>query len=553
MTVSARVDAVVVGAGQNGLVAANLLADAGWSVLVVEQAPTPGGAVRTAEVAAPGFRSDLYSAFYPLGAASPVFRGLRLTDFGLRWSRAPEALAHLLPDGRAALLSRDLDTTAASVDSFAPGDGDAWREAYAQWVRVREPLLDALFRPFPPVLPAARLARALGVADGLRLARFGTMPVRRYGEEQFRGEGGRALLAGNAVHADLGPDNAGSAIFGWLLAMLAQDVGFPVPEGGAGRLVDALVRRLTQRGGRIVTGVRVTEVLVRDGRAHGVRSAAGDVALARRAVLADLAAPLLFRDLVGAEHLPPRFVADLARFEWDDATVKVDWALTAPIPWKAPEARLAGTIHLDSDVDGLTDYTADLATGRVPTEPFVLLGQLTTSDPTRSPAGTESAWAYTHVPRGTLETADEVRAHVDRIEALVERHAPGFRDLIGGRHVQGPRDFERHNPSLDDGAINGGTAAIHQQLVFRPVPGLGRADTPVDRLFLAGASAHPGGGVHGGPGSNAARAALARHRAGGRVYAAGIRAAMRAVYAPPTSQPPPTSQLAPKSQLPPTS
>jgi phytoene dehydrogenase-like protein len=534
MTVSARVDAVVVGAGHNGLVAANLLADAGWSVLVVEQAPAPGGAVRTAEVTAPGFLSDLYSAFYPLGSVSPVFRGLGLDRYGLRWRHAPEALVHLLPDGRAAMLSRDLDVTTASLDSFAPGDGDAWREAYAQWVRVREPLIEALFRPFPPIAPAVRLARALGAADGLRLARLGTMPVRRWGEEQFRGEGGRALVAGNAVHADLGPDNAGSAVFGWLLAMLAQDVGFPVPEGGAGRIIDALVRRLTERGGRIVTGVTVTEVLVRGGRAYGVRSAAGDVALARRAVLADLAAPLLFRDLVGTEHLPPRFVQDLDRFEWDDATVKVDWALTGTIPWKAPEARLAGTVHLDSDLDGLTDYSADLATGRVPADPFVLLGQLTTSDPSRSPAGTESAWAYTHVPRGTLETAAEIRAHVDRIESLVERHAPGFRDLIGARHVQGPRDFERHNPSLDDGAINAGTAAIHQQLVFRPVPGLGRADTPVDRLFLAGASAHPGGAVHGGPGSNAARAALARDRVG-RVYAAGIRAAMRAVYAPPKS------------------
>jgi phytoene dehydrogenase-like protein len=162
----------------------------------------------------------------------------------------------------------------------------------------------------------------------------------------------------------------------------------------------------------------------------------------------------------------------------------------------------------------------------------VLLGQLTTADPTRSPAGTESAWAYTHVPRGTLVDRDEVRLHVDRIEALVERHAPGFRDLILGRYVQGPADFEAENPNLVGGAINAGTSAIHQQLVFRPVPGLGRADTPVDRLFLAGASAHPGGGVHGGPGANAARAAITRDGLGGGVYAAGIRAATRLIYAP---------------------
>ena len=535
MTVGARVDAVVVGAGHNGLVAANLLADAGWSVLVVEQSDTPGGSVRTAEVTAPGFRSDLCSAFYPLGSASPVLQGLGLDRYGLRWRHAPVVLAHILPDDRAVLLSRDLDETLKSVDSFAPGDGDAWRESYAQWQQLRDPLLDALFRPFPPVLPAVRLARAVGVADGLRLARFATMPVRRYGEEQFRGEGARALLAGNALHADLGPDGAGSAVFGWLLGMLAQEVGFPVPEGGAGRIVDALVARLTERGGRIVTGLPVTEVLVRDGRAHGIRVAGGDVALARRAVLADVAAPPLFRDLVGEEHLPGRFVADLDRFEWDDSTLKVDWALSGPIPWQAAEARRAGTVHLDADVDGLTAYHAALTTGAVPRNPFVLLGQLTTADPSRSPAGTESAWAYTHVPRGTLVDRDEVRLHVDRIEALVERHAPGFRDLILGRYVQGPADFEAENPNLVGGAINAGTSAIHQQLVFRPVPGLGRADTPVDRLFLAGASAHPGGGVHGGPGANAARAAITRDGLGGGVYAAGIRAATRLIYAPSTT------------------
>jgi phytoene dehydrogenase-like protein len=533
MTVGARVDAVVVGAGHNGLVAANMLADAGWSVLVVEQSDTPGGAVHTAEVTAPGFRSDLCSAFYPLGAASPALRRLGLDRYGLHWRHAPTVLAHILPDDRCAIVSRDLAETLKSVDSFAPGDGDAWRETYAQWQQVSEPLLAALFRPFPPVLPAVRLARALGVADGLRLARFATMPVRRYGEEQFRGEGARALLAGNALHADLGPDGAGSAIFGWLMTMLAQDVGFPVPEGGAGRIVDALLARLADRGGRVVTGLPVTEVLVRDGRAHGIRTAGGDVALARRAVLADVAAPLLFRDLVGEEHLPGRFVADLDRFEWDDATVKVDWALSGPIPWLAVEARAAGTVHLDSDVDGLTAYGAALTTGAVPRNPFVLLGQLTTADPSRSPAGTESAWAYTHVPRGTLTDAEEVRRHVDRIEALVERHAPGFRDLILARYVQGPADFEAANPSLVAGALNAGTAAIHQQLVFRPVPGLGRPDTPVDRLFLAGASAHPGGGVHGGPGANAARAALVRDGLAGGVYAAGIRAATRAIYAPP--------------------
>ncbi|GAA4446565.1 hypothetical protein GCM10023148_53100 [Actinokineospora soli] len=205
------------------------------------------------------------------------------------------------------------------------------------------------------------------------------------------------------------------------------------------------------------------------------------------------------------EHLPAGLRADLSRFDWDDATIKIDWALSGPIPWTAEQARRAGTVHLGVDVDGFTAVAADLATGRVPAEPFLLLGQMTTADPTRSPAGTESAWLYSHVPRGGHWPAERLAEWAREVEAIIERHAPGFRDLVAGRVVSGPADLERGNRSLVEGAINAGTASIHQQLVFRPTPGLGRADTPVDGLYLAGSSAHPGGGVHGAPKSEAKR------------------------------------------------
>jgi phytoene dehydrogenase-like protein len=536
---SSGYDAVVVGAGHNGLVAANLLADAGWSVLVLEAAAEPGGAVRSAEVTAPGFQSDLCSAFYPLGAGSPVLRELDLAGHGLRWRHAPLVLAHVLPDDRCAVLSRDIEETAASLEAFGAGDGDAWRDEVASWGRLRDDLLESILRPFPPVRPATRLLRRLGAAEALRFARFGLLSPRRYGEERFAGEGGRLLIAGNALHTDLTPDSAGGAIFGWLLCMLGQEVGFPVPEGGAGRIVDALVARLAAGGGELVCGSPVVEVTVAGGRAVGVRTAGGDRVAATRAVLADVVAPRLYLDLVGSDHLPGRMVADLRRFHWDAATVKVDWALSAPVPWTAEPARRAGTVHLGVDLDGLTEFAAALATRRDPAHPFLLLGQMTTADPSRSPAGTESLWAYTHVPHDPARTGESVQAVVDRIEAVVERHAPGFRDLVLGRYVQGPRDLERQNPGTVDGAINAGTAGLHQELVLRPVPGLGRADTPIDRLYLAGASAHPGGGLHGACGANAARAALARDRAGtGRVYAAGVRLAHRAVYgsAPPAGR-----------------
>ncbi|HEY0498626.1 MAG TPA: NAD(P)/FAD-dependent oxidoreductase [Kutzneria sp.] len=528
MTESA--DAVVVGAGHNGLVAANLLADAGWQVLVLEAADQPGGAVRTDEIAAPEFHSDLCSAFFPMSAASPVFTELDLERHGLKWRHAPDVVAHVLPDDRSAVLSRDLERTARSVSEFAPQDGDAWRRMYDQWSRLRDPFLDALFRPFPPVRAGMRLLHRVGAAEGLRLARMVTLSARTFTGEWFAGEGARLLLAGNAMHADIGVDNAGSGVFGWLLAMLGQEVGFPVPEGGAGQITAALVRRLAARGGKVICGRRVDKILVAGGRAVGVRDAAGQPVRARRAVLADVPAPVLYLDLVGAEHLPGRLVDDLSRFHWDPATVKVDWALSGPVPWTAEQVRGAGTVHLSADMDGLSAFGVDLARGRTPRDPFLLLGQMTTADPSRSPAGTEAVWAYTHVPRGQRWDNTKLARAADRIERVVERHAPGFSSLVVGRAVQGPCELQGHNPSLVDGAINGGTSAIHQELFLRPVPGLARADTPVQRLFLASASAHPGGAVHGAPGSNAARAALARNGWAGAGYQAAINAGHRLVY-----------------------
>lgn len=523
-------DAVVIGSGPNGLVAANMLADRGWEVTVLEAADRPGGAVRTAEATAPGFRNDLFSAFYPMAAASPVIAELELERWGLRWRSAPDVLAHVLPDGRAALLSSDLEATAASLAGFAPGDAEAWRDEYERWRRIRRPFMDLLLRPFPPVRAASRLLRALGTAEALRLLRMLTLPARRLGEERFSGEGARALLAGNAMHSGLGPDQAGSACFGWLLSMIGQDLGFPVPEGGSGSLTAALVARLESRGGRVDCRRPVAKILHARGRAVGVRDADGAAVRARRAVLADVPAPALYLDLVGAEHLPRRLADDLAAFEWDLSTVKVDWALDGPIPWEAPEPAKAGTIHIGADVDGLSASTAAMAAGRVPDDPLLLMGQMSTADPTRSPAGTEVAWAYTRLPQGLDWTEDDARRLADRMERTIERHAPGFTALVRERAVTGPGGLERMNPNLIGGAINGGSAAVHQQLVFRPVPGTGRADTVLDRLYLAGASAHPGGAVHGGPGANAARAALARNGPAGGAYRAAVGACNRALY-----------------------
>ncbi|MDN3244358.1 NAD(P)/FAD-dependent oxidoreductase [Streptomyces sp. ZSW22] len=516
-------DAVVIGSGPNGLVAANLLADAGWSVEVLEEQPEPGGAVRHDSEVAPGFVNDLFSSFYPLAAASPVLAGLRLHDHGLRWAHAPHVLAHPLTDGTCAVLDRDAGTTAASLDVFAPGDGAAWERLHEVWDRYRADILDALFTPFPPVRAVARLALRLRAGGGLRLSRTLVLPVRRLGEEEFRGEGGKLLLAGNALHADLAPEAAGSGGFGWLMSMLGQTYGFPVPVGGAGALTAALVHRLRALGGTVRCGQRVERVVVRDRRAVGVRTAGGETVAARRAVLADVSVPALYGDLVAPEHLPDQVLADLRRFQWDFATFKVDWALDGPVPWRCEDAARAGTVHLADGLDELTRFAAQIAMRQVPDRPFSLFGQMTTTDPSRSPSGTESAWAYTHVPHdirsdagdegitGNWDAQDR-ELMADRVERQVERFAPGFRALIRARRILAPPTLQAMDANLEGGAINGGTTAMHQQLVFRPVPGTGRPETPVAGLFLASAGAHPGGGVHGAPGANAARAALRRHR-----------------------------------------
>lgn len=520
-------DAVVIGAGPNGLVAANLLADRGWDVVVLEGQPTPGGAVKSAQLVEPGFVNDVFSAFYPLGVASPVLRSLDLEAGGLRWMRAPLALAHPASDGTCAVVSMDLDETAASLDRDATGDGDAWRRLYGRWERIGGPLLDCLMSPFPPVRGGLGLLAAHRPSELADLARFLTLSVRRLGDETFAGESGRRLLAGCALHTDLFPESSIGAMVGWILAALGQQVGWPVPEGGAGRLTDALVTRLEKAGGRIECSSPVTSVVVRGGRAVAVRTAGGAEVDATRGVVADVAAPPLFLDLVGPDHLPAGFLDALRHFEWDHATVKVDWTLDGPIPWDAEDARRAGTVHVTDGVDALTVQAAQLALGLVPDPLFLIVGQQGLADPSRAPAGKAAAWAYTHVPqrvRGDAGDAGitgawddaEADAMADRVEAEVELLAPGFRSLIRGRHVLTPPSLEAANANLVGGATNGGTGQLHQQLVFRPVAGLGRAETPVKGLFLGSSSAHPGGGVHGACGANAARAALLADRWRGR-------------------------------------
>lgn len=503
------VDAVVIGAGHHGLVAAAMLADAGWDVLVLEAQPEPGGAVRSAELT-PGYITDLFSSFYPMTVASPAIAALQLEDHGLRWSHAPAVVGHPLnaADEDPAIIYHDPARTAAEFGRRERADGDNWLRAVELWEKIKAPLMKALLAPFPPMLPLAQLLTKLGSAEAIRLANLLVQPANTMADRLFDGEAPKTMLLGNALHADIPLDAPGSGVMGFLMCMLAQDCGWPVPVGGSGQLTAALVNRACAAGARIEYAQNVSRIQVRGGRAVGITTTGGRVVKARRAVVADVTAPRLFCDMLPADALPSSLLSDLEHFVWDPPVVKVNYALDGVVPWRATNLAGVGTVHLGADGHGLVRWMADINTRMVPQRPFMLLGQTTTADPSRSPKGTESVWAYTHLPRNVHddESAEQLANAMDDV---IEEHAPGFGARVVHRFVQRPSDLEASDANLHLGALNGGTAQLQQMLIFRPAPGMGRAETPIERLYLGSASATPGGSVHGACGRNAANAALA--------------------------------------------
>lgn len=517
-------DAIVIGSGPNGLVAANLLADAGWDVLVLEAQPHWGGAVASAEDVAEGFVHDTFSSFYPMAAVSPVIKGLHLEDHGLSWCRAPAVLGLPRPDGGWAVLHAEPERTAADLEERHPGDGDAWLQLCREWGRIGPALLESLLSPFPPVRGGLKFLARLPTVGGLQFLRTLLEPAATMASTRFGSEEARLLLASNALHGDIPMTAPGSGVLGLLLTMIGQHQGFPVPRGGAGEFSRALVTRLEKRGGRIRTGTRVRRIVVNARRTSGVITDQGESIMAR-AVVADVSAPALYGNLVSWDELPTRVRTSMRRFDWDPGTIKVDWALSGPVPWRDAPAAAPGTVHITDSLDELSSSHHEVDNHTVPANPFLLVGLTTTADPTRSPSGTESVWSYTHVPQIVHRDAgpdkitgswddDEIERMADRMQDRIERYAPGFGPRVIARRILGPRQLQARDENLVNGALAGGSANLHQELIFRPIPGLGRAETPIAGLFLGSASAHPGGAVHGACGANAARALLAAARTG---------------------------------------
>jgi phytoene dehydrogenase-like protein len=463
-------DAVVVGSGPNGLAAAITMARAGRSVLVLEAAETIGGGTRTAELTLPGFLHDVCSAIQPLTKASPCFRELPLAEHGLELVEPPAPLAHPLDDGTAVMLERSVAGTAAGLGA----DAAAYRKLMAPLVKRSERLEPFLLGHSP--IPRRPLAAA----------RFGLLALRSAVglAKRFEGESARALFAGLAAHSIQDLYRVPTASFGLVLGLFAHTHGWPLVRGGSERLADALGSYLRSLGGTIETGRHVGSL---------------DELPRARAIFLDLTPRQVLR--IAGHRLPARYLRALRRYRYGPGVFKIDWALDGPVPWTAAECARAATVHLGGTLEEIAASERAVWNGEASERPFVLLAQQSLFDDSRAPAGKHTLWAYCHLPNGSSEDMTE------RIEAQVERFAPGFRELILERSVKGPADLERYNENYVGGDINGGVQDL-RQLYTRPVIRWNPYATPLDGLYICSSSTPPGGGVHGMCGWYAAQYAL---------------------------------------------
>jgi phytoene dehydrogenase-like protein len=504
-----HVDAIVIGAGPNGLTAAIRLAKAGRSVVVCEAQDAIGGAVKTQELTLPGFRHDRFSAVYPAAAASPVFRRMPLAEHGLEWVHPEAAMAHPMPDGRAGALYRDLGRTAESLNELRAGDGDAWQRWASPYVEHFAAVRQMVLGSFPPMVGGLRFALGMRLEGTLDFARLLFLPAQQLAQELFMSSHARAWLYGSVLHGDVPPSEPGSAIAGAYLQLLGHAAGWPSPRGGAGALTDALASYLRSLNGEIRVSTPITRIVSDGRRVLGVITAGGGRLQAP--IVVAITSPHALLDLVG-DRMPSGYATKVARFRYGPRTVKVDWALDGPVPWKAQEARAAGTVHVGGEPDAVAAQTTAVRENRIPERPFLLFGQQSVADPSRAPAGKHTAWAYTRVPQ-RMTGAQAAIEHAERMTDQVERFAPGFRDLVLARHVQGPEDLEAGDANLVGGDVGGGSYVI-DQTIFRPIPALVPYATPLKGLWLGSASTFPGGAVHGVPGWAAAGYALAASRVG---------------------------------------
>lgn len=496
-------EVVVIGSGPNGLVAACVLARAGLKVLVVEAHPErPGGALASEEATLPGFVHDVGAAFFPFPRKSPAFRALQL-EKELTLHNMPIESCHPAPDGSVACIARDLELSRQSFGD--PRDGEVFKNLALWHRRMEEHILGFLLGPLPTILPLLHML-PLSI---FRFARIMLSSCAGLGRRLFKSEAARRVFPSLALHVDLGPSDPLGASVGYMLGMTATTAGYCIPEGGAGAITAGLIRILERHGGRVQVASRVTRVVVGKAGAEAVVLADGTEIRATRAVLADTSAASLLLDLVERQHVPSRAIRFMRRFPQGWGTFKMDWALSAPVPWAVPEARQSAVVHTGDSVADLQRFTDQVRRGELPDNPYLVVGQQSLADPTRAPAGQHTLWAYSRVPpRMSGGWQAHAEAMADRIDERIEGLAPGFRATVLQRRIVTPEGLEAMDANLVGGDLGGGSNAWHRQLVFRPMFPYFRYRMPVRRLYLCSSYTHPGSGVHGMCGYNAARIAL---------------------------------------------
>jgi len=513
--VSTVSDAVVIGAGHNGLVAAILLAKAGWRVTVLERNEVAGGAVRTEEVTLPGFKHDLFAMSLNAFTGSPFFAEHRdeLFAHGLALASAPKPFGSAFPDGTFVGVSTNAGETTGSIRAISPADADEWLRLDARFRAIAPHLFPLLGLPMPS-LAAARTflggVRALGRTWPFELTRLATQSPREFVEEHFERREMQALVAAWAMHLDFAPDIPGGAMFAFLNAFVFAEHGLAIGRGGARTLIDALVSLLRAHGGELVTGAEAERVVVEGGRAVAV-VAHGDRYEARRGVIANLTPGTLYTRLLADVALPSEFRSRVAHYRYGPGTMVIHLALDDRAPWRADAAKDYAYIHVGPYLDDMGLSYQQAAAGLLPSQPTVVVGQPTVVDTTRAPEGKHVLWVQVRmVPaRITGDAAGEIAArdwneaktpYADRVIGILDRYAPGLRDRILGRCVLAPPDLERWNPNLVDGEGLGGSHHLMQNFFMRPFPGWSRYRTPVERLYMCGASTWPGAGVGAGSG-----------------------------------------------------
>lgn len=494
-------DAIVIGAGPNGLVGAAALARQGWKVLVLEAQSRPGGALYSEELTLPGYLHDVGAAFFPFAKESPALSALELEGAGLQWRNGRYESSHPARDGSCASIARDDALTAQSLGADAP----AWSRL-VQWRKKMGPrFVEALLAPLPAIGPAWRL----GIGNVLRLTLNGLRTPAGWSRSRFRSAAAQRVIPALALHVDLGPNDISGAGLGLVLALLAASGGFRVPVGGARAITQAIIRRFEEAGGRLQLNTHVDQILVRRNRVVAVRTGEHDEIPVRRVVLADVGAPALFLRLLNRRHVASWLRWSMRRFRYGWGTFKVDWALTHAVPWSAAAARASAVVHTGENIDDLIHFTQEVRRGLLPSNPYLVIGQQSLVDSSRAPAGRHTLWAYSRVPSKMSKGWRHHREHfADRIEQRIEDLAPGFRSSIRARAIHSPDDLFAMDENLVGGDLGGGSAQLDQQLFLRPVFPYFRYRTPVGGLYLASASSPPGAGVHGACGWNAAQAAL---------------------------------------------